>query len=287
VVKQVSCGESHTAFISQTGKVFTIGSGEHGALGHGNKTTLTTPKIVSALAKLTCLQVSCGPYHTAFIAGEESEIGFVRVPPSAAPVNVYEEWEGSPDGRFDRAQDGSLLCARLFMCGIGKTGQLGLGDKSDMIKSPREVKWFTDNGHRVAKVSCGMHHTAVIAVPVHAMRMFITTVFTFGWGEHGRLGHGTENSCKIPTEVAFPEPFHAIDISAGEQHTLATSGRDNGCYAWGNNSFGQCAAGSPSSAEFSLTPNRVPIPEGIRVMSVTAGGRHRYYCLYLSCGTIN
>jgi hypothetical protein len=36
-----------------------------------------------------------------------------------------------------------------------------------------------------------------------------------------------------------------------------------------------------------LTPNRVPIPEGIRVMSVTAGGRHRYYCLYLSCGTIN
>ena len=283
-MKQISCGESHSAFISQTGKVFTVGNGDHGALGHGNKTTLTSPKLVTSLAKLICLQVSCGPYHTGFIAGEEGEIGFVRIPPSSSSILEEYEYEDNSGGRFDRVHDGSLLCGRLFMCGVGKAGQLGMGDTNNqnaMLKSPREVKWFSDNGHRVGKVSCGMHHTAVITIPVSAIRMFTTSVFTFGWGEHGRLGHGNENSAKLPQEVKFPEPFHAIDVSAGDQHTLATSGRENGCYAWGNNSFGQCAAGSPSAAEYVTSPNKIPIPDGIRIIKITAGGRHRYLSLLI------
>lgn len=280
-VKQISCGESHSAFLSQSGKVFTFGKGDHGALGHGNKASLISPKLVAALSKLTCFQVSCGPFHTAFIAGEGDDVGVVRLPPSSAPSNPFAEWEGDPCGKFDRVFDDTMICAMLYTCGEGKTGQLGHGEKSQMIKTPRPVKWFSENGYRVGKVSCGLHHTVTIAAPVHSMR-FITAVYSFGWGEHGRLGHGNENSCNYPVEVVFPEPFHAIDISAGEQHTLASSGRENGCYAWGSNSFGQCGAGSPSSTEYSLSPVKVPIPEGIRISQVCAGGRHS--AAISSCG---
>lgn len=70
----------------------------------------------------------------------------------------------------------------------------------------------------------------------------------------------------------FPAPFHPTMISAGEQHSVA-AGRQ-GAYAWGSNSFGQCGAGNPNSTPMLLTPGKIPIPEGIHVSKIAAGGRH-------------
>ena len=239
--------------VTSGGKVLTWGSGEHGALGHGTKTAVSTPKLVKALASLVCVSVSCGAYNTAFIAGDEGEVSYLAVPPSASGDSCHQSEERSNE---------FLACASLYTCGVGKAGQLGMGLSLAQSRSPRLVTWFGENGFKVARVSCGMHHMLAIGVPVHAMRMFTTTIFSFGWGEHGRLGLGNEDNVLEPTQIAFPEPFHAVDISAGEQHSLATSGRIGGCYAWGSNEFGQCGAGSPSQVEHCLVPTRVPVPEG-------------------------
>lgn len=155
-----------------------------------------------------------------------------------------------------------LICASLYTCGLGKAGQLGHGQSIAMMRTPQIVNWFNDNGYKVAQVSCGMHHTVVLSIPIHAIRVFTTNIFTFGWGEHGRLGLGNEEGSLFPSMVQFSEPFHAVHISAGEQHTIATSGRIGGCYAWGNNEFGQCGIGTQSTNDMILSPTKVALPEG-------------------------
>jgi alpha-tubulin suppressor-like RCC1 family protein len=252
----VSCGESHAALISSQGKVYTWGSGENGALGHGNKQSQNAPKLVNALQDYITTSVSCGPYHTAFISGREDEISYLRIPPSSTSSQPIGDSDAPSPQDF-------LTCASLFTCGLGKAGQLGHGKSIPMMRTPQEVTWFKENGYKVAKASCGMHHTLTIAVPIHAMRTFLTSVLSFGWGEYGRLGTGREDNALFPTLVLFPEPCHAIDISAGEQHSLATSGRIGGCYSWGSNGFGQCGMGSPTLTEMYITPTKVAIPEGM------------------------
>jgi alpha-tubulin suppressor-like RCC1 family protein len=81
----------------------------------------------------------------------------------------------------------------LILLGLNKAGQLGHGSGSSMVASPTVVKTLSNDGYRVAKVSCGFHHTLIIAVPVHAIRVFTTSLFSCGWGEHGRLGLGNVN----------------------------------------------------------------------------------------------
>jgi hypothetical protein len=76
----------------------------------------------------------------------------------------------------------------------------------------------------------------------------------------------------IPTIINFPIPFHPTEITAGEQHSLA-SGRE-GCYAWGSNTMGQLGIGNPSTTEFALEPVKIPIPEGMVIKKLAAGGRH-------------
>ena len=136
---QVSCGELHAGFVTDKGMVFTWGGGEHGALGHGNKQNQHAPKQVSALSSLICCSISCGPFHTAFIADRESEIGYIRIPPSAGTSSEFSELS-------------CLSCASLYTCGLGKAGQLGHGQSVPMIRTPKEVSWFGENGFRKSSI---------------------------------------------------------------------------------------------------------------------------------------
>lgn len=50
-VRQVSCGNQHTAVLLESGEIFTFGRGNFGQLGQGASVTanVSTPSIVSAL----------------------------------------------------------------------------------------------------------------------------------------------------------------------------------------------------------------------------------------------
>jgi len=140
------------------------------------------------------------------------------------------------------------------------------------VSSPTLVNSLQSEGFKIARVSCGFHHTLIVGIPIHAIRVFITTLFSCGWGEYGRLGLGDEEQRNVPTAIIFPLPFHPIDISAGEQHSLAV-GKDT-CYSWGSNSMGQLGVGSPSTLDMSVLPIKIPIPEGMIIKKIDAGGRH-------------
>lgn len=64
-VKQVACGMFHTAFITESGEVYTFGSNSDGELGLNNVTDKYIPTLIPSFNKI--MAVSCGYKYTAFI----------------------------------------------------------------------------------------------------------------------------------------------------------------------------------------------------------------------------
>ena len=87
----------------------------------------------------------------------------------------------------------TLMCGSLYTFGLGKAGQLGQNDLCQSSAVPLLVSTLNDNGMSVACVSCGMHHTIIVALAAYNPRIFSPVVYSWGWGEHGRLGLGHEH----------------------------------------------------------------------------------------------
>jgi len=64
-IRQVSCGERHTAFIDSNGCVWTFGNGGNGRLGHGDLLDRSVPTMIEGFMNIK--QISCGYNHTALI----------------------------------------------------------------------------------------------------------------------------------------------------------------------------------------------------------------------------
>ncbi|XP_076050349.1 X-linked retinitis pigmentosa GTPase regulator-like, partial [Oratosquilla oratoria] len=59
VIKEISCGDEHTAVITHSGRVFTFGCNEMGQLGFGMNKAVLKPSCVKALKPDKALHVSC------------------------------------------------------------------------------------------------------------------------------------------------------------------------------------------------------------------------------------
>ncbi|XP_026561082.1 E3 ubiquitin-protein ligase MYCBP2 isoform X5 [Pseudonaja textilis] len=112
-------------------------------------------------------------------------------------------------------------------------GRDGSGDRSEKDASkittypPGTVHFDCDL--RAVQVSCGFHHSVVL--------MENGDVYTFGYGQHGQLGHGDVNSRGCPTLVqALPGP--STQVSAGSNHTAVLL-MDGQVFTFGSFSKGQ------------------------------------------------
>ncbi|MEE4248152.1 MAG: hypothetical protein V2I33_22405 [Kangiellaceae bacterium] len=72
----ISAGDFHAAALTRDGKVFTWGYGEEGQLGHGNRSNLSTPRLLENVDTIS--SVSCGGGHTGVITSTGQVLMFGR-----------------------------------------------------------------------------------------------------------------------------------------------------------------------------------------------------------------
>ncbi|KAG2874661.1 hypothetical protein PC118_g22517 [Phytophthora cactorum] len=147
------------------------------------------------------------------------------------------------------------------------TSNLSLRLTTESSSSVRIVS-FPSPLRRVVQIACGYRHTALITDDRH--------LYTFGHGECGRLGHGTEEDCTDPIPVGYFTSLIAaeggefggvVDVSCGREHTMVvTSNGDLYGFGWGE--AGRLGTGETGS---SLYPCRVELKN---IAAVACGREH-------------
>ncbi|CAH8546246.1 unnamed protein product [Schistosoma haematobium] len=164
------------------------------------------------------------------------------------------------------ASDGQnvyCLKGQVFSQGIGSRGQLGLGDLTDKTELTiiEALQILT-----VTQIAAGNWHSVCLTDT--------GDVYTWGWNEHGQLGHrslGISNksnsitekereSCvsvlALPTPVDFPDNLSISQIACGGCHTACLT-EDGILFCFGCNKFGQL--GFDSSMEAVDSPVKHPL----------------------------
>ncbi|XP_056591458.1 retinitis pigmentosa GTPase regulator b isoform X4 [Triplophysa dalaica] len=239
---KISCGDEHTALVTENGKLFMFGSNNWGQLGLGTKTTVNKPTCVKDLKSERVKIVACGRTHTLvytsrgnlYASGGNNEgqlgLGDCEDRTSFHLVDFFSKHEP-----IKMLAAGSNISAalthdsRLYMWGDNSEGQIGMGKESNAL-TPREVV-----GKQVSWVSCGYYHSAFVTVD--------GALFTFGERDSGKLGLTTEKLAnhRVPQQVTGISD-RVVQVACGGGHTVALT--EHELYSFGLGQFGQLGHGT-------------------------------------------
>nr|CAH7744976.1 unnamed protein product [Callosobruchus chinensis] len=218
VVKYVHAGYRHSAAITEDGKLYTWGEGDHGRLGHGENNARYTPAFVADLSDVG--QVACGSSHTLVV---------------------------SADGKT------------VWSFGSGDNGKLGHGEIAKVYR-PKVIEAL--QGLRIQKVCAGTCFSMALT----------TNGQLYTWGSGPNLGIGSADAVSLkPILVEELLPYKIVDVSASDTHCLALSDEHH-VLAWGTNNMGQCGQGHVSGTI--ARPLKVVGLDGIPIRQISGGTSH-------------
>jgi alpha-tubulin suppressor-like RCC1 family protein len=193
---------------------------------------LDAPPLVSGLllaGDWVVRQVSCGYRHTALIT-------------TTGLLLTCGHGETGRLGHGDERSRYFPTVVRAFLGGQGASGNHGSSSSSDGSGRPRlkPLQGAASKAEGVVFVACGREHT--VAVDEDG------GVWSWGWGEAGRLGVGEVGKVLSPTRVTqylgvrpekatkhglarAPPPIQSIGVACGREHTLVwtTTGQVFAC----------------------------------------------------------
>lgn len=255
LIKEISCGEEHAAFISSQGHVYTMGSNSDGRLGIDDKEVnySSSPCLVAFLSGLNPTKISCGWGHTACITqngslytwglGDFGALGLGNSLSQYFPqkVQLPENSEAQSVSCGLRHTAILLKNGRLAMTGCGEAGQLGTR------KREKEFFPIIIEAENVVQVSCGVFHTAFINIKGQ--------VFTMGGNSFGQLGHGNKKSTSMPERVKALDGIFITKVACG--YCTAAICENGFLYLWGSGTFGEY-----------LAPYKVHLPTRVKDVSI-------------------
>ena len=218
----VSCGSSFITALTSDGELLAWGENDFGQLGQGDDERRDVPssvcwgeevvvvKSVSAGAEYV-LAVTSTDKVFAWGRGVEGQLGTgeqVFDEPQVQPEPVLLP----PDCSVAKAVAGVFHSAavtangELYTWGEGTSGQLGTGEKRSSLE-PVLVEELGRNGEdeHVVNVACGTFHTLALT---HA-----GTVYSFGKGEGGSLGHSSERDICVPKVIASLSHSSIVEVT--------------------------------------------------------------------------
>ncbi|XP_073523393.1 X-linked retinitis pigmentosa GTPase regulator-like isoform X2 [Phyllobates terribilis] len=247
----IACGDEHTALVTGNGKLYVFGSNINGQLGIGSGNVITKPTCVKADGKL-------------YMWGENSEgqLGLGNEKNICTPHQIDA---GKPISWISCGYYHSAFVTQegeLYTFGEPENGKLGLNaEKLENHKKPQRVPGISS---KVKMVSCGGGHTVAVTDK---------EVYTFGLGQFGQLGHGTDifetNSPKVIDTLKQQKIRY---VACGENHTAVIT--DKGLlYTFGDGRYGKLGLGEENfTNQFSPTLCKNFLQ--FTIQSVACGGCH-------------
>ncbi|CAM0911580.1 unnamed protein product [Alopecurus aequalis] len=227
-VRQVAAGGTHSVVLTQEGHVWTWGQ----PWPPGDIKKISTPVRVQGLEQVRMIAV--GAFHNLALSedgilwawgnNEYGQLGIGDTQPRSQPIHV----EGLSDlSLVDIAAGGWHSAAltkdgEVYAWGRGEHGRLGFGDDKSSHMVPLKVQLLA--GEDIVQVSCGGTHSVALTSDGR--------IFSYGRGDHGRLGYGRKVTTGHPMEVPINMPppksstssdglWQANYVACGGRHTLA------------------------------------------------------------------
>ncbi|CAD6186224.1 unnamed protein product [Caenorhabditis auriculariae] len=249
-VRGVACGEKHTVFLADDGKMWSVGSNEDGQLGRGNRNQGSFSIYPVALTSgVAIVQIAAGRAHSLAV-GEDgrlfawgcnrhgqlafpSDVTCQEAPKRIPTINEVIQVATGPDHCIALLDSG-----RVFVWGEQFDGKC--------LHQPLEVEDLV--GIPIVRVAAGGRHCVAISAS--------GAVYTWGHNDSGQLGVGDFLPRGRPVCVEQLNGMKVVEVSCGDQHTvlLTHSGR---IFVFGSDYFGQCGCGK----KVEKRPNPVVVDE--------------------------
>ena len=254
-VVAVSAGAWHSLALIADGAVWSWGYGGEGKLGHGDQQNQLLPKKVEAFAGRRVVAASVGGNHSLALAadgavwgwggGGGGRLGHGDQQNQLLPKKI-EAFAGRRVIAVSAGAAHSLALAAdgaVWSWGCGGRGELGHGDEGNQLL-PKKVEAFA--GRRVVAVS---------AAPSHSLALTADgSVWSWGSGGEGKLGHGDQQSQLEPKKVEAFAGQRVVALSAGHSHSIAITA-DGAVWSWGFGGLGQLGHGDDTANQ--LLPKKI------------------------------
>ncbi|KRT81777.1 Regulator of chromosome condensation repeat containing protein [Oryctes borbonicus] len=277
-IKKISSSkgsDGHTLALTEDGFVYSWGDGDYGKLGHGNYVTHKQPKLVKGpFADKVVKCIHAGYRHSAAVTEDgllytwgESDHGRLGHGDTALKLIPTQVADLIDVGTVACGSAHTLVISKdgctVWSFGSGDSGRLGHGELAKECR-PKVIEAL--QGLNIRKV-CGSAHTLVISKDG-------CTVWSFGSGDSGRLGHGElAKECR-PKVIEALQGLNIRKVCAGAMFSMALTASGK-VYTWGTGP----PLGLGTSDTLCLVPTLVQDLTPYRIIDIAAGDSH---CLALT-----
>jgi len=272
-ITHVSAGGRHSLARSGDGAVYSFGDGRCGQLGLGDGRGRRIPHKIHALSHHVVTQIAAGDAHSVFLTargevftcgwGEAGQLGHGNEGDLCLPEQV-QALNGESITCIAAGSATTLFAGPngCWSCGVNEEGQAGQGEYGidwAGITTPARIAEF--HGLDIVSLSAGADHSAVVDR--------LGRLYTFGYGDHGCLGHGDDRRQRHPVEVKALDDVPVAACACGTAHTiiLTTHGEVLTC---GNSENGRLGHGDDTPQ---MEPTLVRALSGVYVTEIAAGSR--------------
>eukprot|EP00743_Colponemidia_sp_Colp-15_P006546 GILK01007054.1.p1 GENE.GILK01007054.1~~GILK01007054.1.p1 ORF type:complete len:638 (+),score=96.58 GILK01007054.1:47-1915(+) len=283
IVVWVAAGHYNSFALSAGGACYAWGAGGHTQLGNGVGENQRTSQRVMNFSYQVMTRIAAGRTHTVALTdtGEVYNWGHTvtadgteqLIPdPSVIHGDLFlqhrKRLSDNDRGHIVQIAAGQNVTLALtadgvvYSWGCSSVGRCGNGAVASVL-TPQVVRSF-------AKVKISF----IAAAYHHCMALTATgTLFTWGAGAKGQLGHGRTDSVLTPTLVEQLQKERVRLLAVGRFHSLAvTVGGD--VYGWGSNEYGQLGWQEPLTARIHTEPVLIPDLVDRKIVQISAGFVH-------------
>lgn len=158
---------------------------------------------------------------------------------------------------------------RVFVFGVGMSGELGVGRQCLLSTSPLLLHRLRHIS--ITHVACGAHHSLAID----------SEGFVYSWGSnlHGKLGQQHYNDLYEPQRIRYLLNFFARDCSAGDNHSaVIIASRDSldrhRVCCFGRGAHGRLGHNSNKGSPFPVLTRLGAYESDTSFLQVACGGAH-------------